>query len=753
MKRLKVRLSVDTVILTTASFVFATSLFFLFQDGAMLDGGDRSNLTAVGTFKISSNDVRRRLDSGMTWSNIDAPDKVYEGDTIFTGDKSEASVTLSNGNVIKIDAKSLVVIRTKGNKTEIDLQYGSLQGKIESADPIVITQNGKQQELGGSNGSQIRIVKTEKAKTVRVQVTKGEVTVKQKDKPNEIVKQDETVQIHETTAPVVEKASVVLLTPVDGQSQWLAMGAPLKFAWRSTGAAKAGRSRLEFSRDGQFETPTYSAEVSGDAYSVADTNVPQGSFYWRVKPASGEPSLPANASVYADVPPMPVLPKDAQVYLLDSQSNETTKAVYFTWEDKSNSTEYEFQLARDKEFSAVLQSKKGKEKVQRIVDLAVGEYYWRVVGRHPKRLSAPWSRTMAFSIREGAKAPKAPVVASSELNYTIPNSLLSRVPASVLSSGRGVKPEGLTPFKWTGDENAQSYEVEVGVDASFANSVRYDAEGATSFAPQEVRPGALYMRVRAKSADGRVSPVSTVTKLNVALQAPQLEKIKPVTSVFKSADELQKATHDFRLAWTPQPFADAYELQWGVDAEFTKSKKFKVKETSRELKVSKAQSYAARVRSLDASGNPISGYSSVEFANYKKDLVLPKPVAKLPVKIVEAPRAPAAERDDRLGGMVLTIPVPQLKEPAVATALISLEDAPTFVTFKWKAYKNATFYTIQISEDADFTKVVSETESKSPAYVFQKALPEGKVFWRVRAHMKSGFSQWSDPYDINVIYQ
>jgi hypothetical protein len=744
MKALRSRPHVDTVIMTVAGITLAASVFFLFQDGYFFQDETQSDLKPVGTFKVSTNDVRRRVDSGMTWSNVDAPEKVYEGDSIFTGDKSEASITLDNGNIIKVDPKSLVVIRTKGNKTEIDLQYGSLQGKITSADPIVIKQDGKSQRLDGKAGSQIRIVKREKEKAVRVQVTKGEVKV-----DDQKVMVDEVIKISEAK-PLIEKATITLLSPLNGDTEWLAMGGPLQFRWKATGGAAKGRVKVEFSRDGHFDQPFYAADASGDHFSVADSSVPEGSFYWRVNPATGEPSLAALVTAYPDVPPLPVLPKDQQVYLLDTEKNESTKTIFFTWEDKSGSVDYQLEVAQDKDFKQIVKSKIGKEKVERISDLAPGDYYWHVKGRHPDRISPPFSRAMAFSIREGAKVPTAPQLTSNELNYSIPESVLKRFPASLAAAGRGVKPEKITPLSWAASPNANSYEVEVAVDPDFTNSVRHDNGSSLVFAPEEVRPGSLYLRVRAQSSDGRLSPVSKTAKLNVMLPAPKLKEIRPVVETFKTDKEMQKGLHEFNLQWNPQQFAAAYELQWGSDPQFTKSKKFKSKETTRALKVTKPESYAARVRSLDSDGQAISPYSDVEVASYKKDLYIAPPVAVKPV-VKTPPRLPASQA--KLAGLVNTIPPPLLREPARDTALVSLEDAPTFVTFKWQPFRGAAYYTIQISSDADFTKVVSEKQIKTNGYVFQKGLPEGKVFWRVRAHTKQGFSSWSDPSDINVIYQ
>jgi hypothetical protein len=748
MKAPKFRFHVDSVIMTVASLTLVTSVFFLFQDGYFFQDGDLSDLKPVGTFKTSRNDVRRRVDSGMTWSNIDAPEKVYEGDSIFTGDKSEATISLDNGNTLKIDPKSLVVIHTLGNKTEIDLQYGSLQGKIANSEAIFISQNGKTQQLNGKAGSQIRIVKAEKEQSVRVQVTKGDVNI-----DNEVVHQDEVVKIS-AEKPVIEKATITLVSPENAETNWLPMGAPLPFKWKATGTAANEHMKVQFSHDGHFDHPFYTADASGDHFAVADSNVPEGSFYWRVKPAKGEPSLPALTTAYPDVPPIPVLPKDTQAYKLDTEKGEASKTVFFTWEDKSGSIDFQLEVAHDKDFKDIVKSKTGKEKVERIADLPPGNYFWHVKGLHPDRSNAPFSRLMTFAIQEGARVPLAPQITKADLTYTIPQATLAQFPAALAKAGRGVKPVNMAPLAWTPLENAESYEVEVALDEDFTNSVRHDNGTSTVFAPKEVRPGELYMRVRAVSPDGRRSPASKTAALSVMIPPPTLDKVAPVVKTFKSDKEMQTAKHDFNLSWKPQRFATAYELQWGADPQFTKSKTFRIKETSHVLKVSKPDTYAARVRALDASGNPISEFSGVEVASYKKDLYVPpviaKPVVETPV-IAKVPRFPASP--EKLGGLVNTIPIPLLKEPAAATALVSLEDAPTFVTFKWKPFASASYYTIQISSDADFTKVVSEQKVKSNGYIFQKGLPEGKVFWRVRAHTAKGYSGWSDPSDINVIYQ
>src|SRR5687767_13485824 len=120
------RFGADGVILVLASILLVGSVYLLFKDIGGLD--DYSKLTPVGKFASSRNDVRRKVQSGFSWGNVSEADIVYEGDSVFTGDESEANIALDNGATLTVDSKSLVVIRTQSGRVAFDLQYGSLAG-------------------------------------------------------------------------------------------------------------------------------------------------------------------------------------------------------------------------------------------------------------------------------------------------------------------------------------------------------------------------------------------------------------------------------------------------------------------------------------------------------------------------------------------------------------------------------------------------------------------------------------------------
>ncbi|MEK7356212.1 MAG: hypothetical protein AAB250_07160, partial [Bdellovibrionota bacterium] len=360
---------------------------------------------------------------------------------------------------------------------------------------------------------------------------------------------------------------------------------------------------------------------------------PGGAFYWRVAPKDGEPSLPSRLSVYPNVAPLPVLPTEGQEYWIEGDGNPQ-KSVFFTWEDKAGSTSFKIQVAKDEKFQDIVYENVSKSQVDR-AQLTKGAYVWRVMGMNPERKDAPWSRLVAFYVKAGSKVPEVPKITTTRMKYEIPRTALTSVSETDIQTGRGVKPEGLKPFTWEQTPNAKSYEVEIAQDETFKNGVRIDTEGTNSFVPQEVRPGSVFIRVRAKGEAGRLSKVSEPARLDVTLPPPKLAGIIDKRQVFKTEKELKDGKHEFKMSWTPQPWAASYELEWGADPEFKKAKKFNVTEPTRTIGVSKPMDYAARVRALAADGSPMSPFSDVQIASYKKELFVPVPIAKKPVELPE----------------------------------------------------------------------------------------------------------------------
>lgn len=103
---------------------------------------ERVGSQVIGKITTSSNDVRRRLSRSITWHDAGHSEALYEKDSIFTGEMSEADILLVNKQSFHLSSNSMVIIRSDGGEVSLDLKIGSLTGKSSGDAPLRIIQNG-----------------------------------------------------------------------------------------------------------------------------------------------------------------------------------------------------------------------------------------------------------------------------------------------------------------------------------------------------------------------------------------------------------------------------------------------------------------------------------------------------------------------------------------------------------------------------------------------------------------------------------
>lgn len=760
LNELRNKIGIDGAIIAVALCVFITAVTLLLtDDDAVIKNGNE--FVAVGRFSTSKNDVRRRVESGFSWGNISKTDVVYEGDSIFTGEDSAASVELEKGSKLNVEPNSLVVIRTRGSAVQFDLQYGSLFGKVAEGQTLVIMNNGEAQEITGQD-AEIQVISQGPNKETKVQVLKGEINLTKSPKPGSTakaatkIKKDEVAHIDVKGQAEVKRTEISLVSPKPGSTFWLSLGAVAPFSWTRSGSTKTEPVKFQLARDAEFKTIVLNKVVDGDLIELTPDQRPEGRFFWRVIPTEKNltslPTLPARISILPDEPPIPRQPVDRQELAYNSQMNETGKAVLMSWEDKADSTDYEVEIAKDEAFTTVVY-KKSIEKIasDNSAALPIGTYFWRVKGLHAERKNSPWSRLSTFTVIDDAKVPAKPILLISDLKFEIPVDALKSMSPAQLASNEEISVDAVSPFMWRTAQDAESYEVELAETADFKNSTKIQLGEETTYSLPKVRPGVVFARVRGVTKKGFAGAPSAPAKLEVSVAAPVLEKIAEIKDVFTNQKEFDEAKREVKLSWTPRPFAKSYELQWAADSSFKRLKKYKISGTSRVQTVSVPMDYHARVRALDGDGKPVSAFSAARVTSYRKTLNLPPPSPKL----VVAPKPKLTPKGSRepAGALIASLPRPGLLEPQPDTSLITLENSKSYVNFRWKAVANTDEYQVQIASDPDFDTVVGEVWTKNTRSVFQKRLPEGKVYWRVRSVTKKGYSNWSNAFNINVLYE
>jgi hypothetical protein len=771
-KRFKERfLGVDAALVVLGILLFSVAMYFFMQSDGLIEVDTTSKTAVVGKISAVKNNVRRRTQSGFVWSSVSSQDPVFEADSIFTDDAADASIDLQNGNMIKIDPKSLVVIKTRNQSVQLDLRYGSLTGKVSKETPLVISQNGDLQELSGEN-AEIRIESVGPTKETKIRVIKGEIKLKKvkmalkkikepvEPETEQTIKENEVAEFKTDAATaVIVRDGAKLIAPENGKILWLTLGQQIEFKWRLLGQDTL-KANLEFSSDPFFAKNSQTYLVDGSSLRIESEKLPNGVIYWRATSATGgAPSLPFRFTNYLDIPPLTVFPKDKEEFAFSPVNGETGKQVSMSWEDKAGSSSFEVQLAKDHDFRQVITKKTVALSTDTSPLLAAGTYFWRIRGLHNERKNSPWSPTLSFNVGEETLQPETPVLSPVTISYEVPPSVLLRVPSNESMEGRGLVPENLPPFTWNSAKHAYSYEVEIAPTDTFANAIKHPLGGDLKFSPQEVKPGPMFVRVRAKSKIGLLSQPSVTGRLDVTLPAPLLHPIKPETQTYLSEYELNRGQHTFQLLWSPRPFASSYELNWGATSDFSKSKKFRLKGTGREISVTRPGDYFARIRAMGANGEPLGPYSQTQVANYRKELAPPPVIAAIksakpdppppPAPAISKPNAPARTAASSAG-----FAAPQPLDPKRSSSFVSLDDSTPFVSFRWKAVQGAKQYQIEVATDADFQSRVMKHDTSRMYYTVTKNLPEGRVFWRVRAINKNNEpSDWSEVFDLIVLYQ
>jgi hypothetical protein len=331
------------------------------------------------------------------------------------------------------------------------------------------------------------------------------------------------------------------------------------------------------------------------------------------------------------------------------------------------------------------------------------------------------------------------------LNYSIPH--------SILKSGGKTDYEKLTfetrdvePFQWAPVEDAAKYEVEISANENFSPSQKFDTGTATSFALTQVHFGSYYVRVRSVNAAGEPGVPSEIARLDVLLPAPQVTA--PYVAKVDPVPAGQKHHHTFELKWSKLPFAKNYEVQWGSDIDFTQQKKFITTSASRDISVTKPMDYAFRVRALKSDGTPLTAYSKTEIAAFRyRSKGAAKNVSResAPASVAARPPLTPVREPSAM------IPVLTLLKPAKADQVMMPETAGFSLLFNWTPMPNAEGYELQFASDADFVNMIGEAKGKSASLRYTERFPEGRVFWRVRARTKSGYSEWSETSDFNII--
>lgn len=609
----------DRIVIAVALLIFllAGGLFY-FDD--VLWGGRRARGERIGVVASREGDVRLKFEGEVKWSTAASGQDLVYNDAVYAGPGSRADLKLGDSNMT-VTENTLIVLRRDQNVSFLNLNYGTLFGKIAKNEKIMIdTGNGKPIEFTSTRDSQIVLRRTE-GKT-RLDVTSGEAVVKvdgqsrKVDQSSRLVFGDKTPAYLQANhlrpvAPTFDR-TIVSEEPTRIQFDW---------AWENGRAARPDeRFTLEFASDPSFRRLQTTKHVQGattTSMSVSKTL----SLYWRVR-AGNEVSAGEQVNFVRLEKPVIVRPLAEQRF---DAPPEGDAAVGFEFQKPAKSGVW-YQVARDAEFKQIVLNQSSLD-TNAVHNLPIGPYYLRARSDFGKQHVTQWTDTRVFSVEpkmEAFRLSQAHVPARVVIpNRTYPARLYTARADEVKKflADRGLLRK-FFPYK---DGEVDAVQVEVNGEMVAAEQLAWPAD--------RLAPGRYQYRYQAAKKGFLPSEWSNMKKLEIAMEPPRA--LGEATFSEPHPNGARDATWDF----TPLLFAGGYDVEVSPTPAFQDPLEFKTEGPRATTELTEGE-WFWRVRARDRQGRIISGFSQPQRL---KDF----PAAPVPPMLAQnAPvvRKPAQER-------------------------------------------------------------------------------------------------------------
>ncbi len=172
---------------------------------------DRSSAVVVGNLTAVKSDVRHKSKSDYFWETSKLENKIFQGDSLFTGEKSSSVVTLTDGEKLQISQNSLVHFSGDKSRLQIDLAFGNIK-TFGLEKPLLITDCG-QKYLIESTQAQFELSKSDLCGSFQLLVKTGAVQVT-KYKVKKTFKNTDTRKVSLTDSFAANSADRKLVIPL-----------------------------------------------------------------------------------------------------------------------------------------------------------------------------------------------------------------------------------------------------------------------------------------------------------------------------------------------------------------------------------------------------------------------------------------------------------------------------------------------------------------------------------------------------------
>lgn len=707
----------DRILMGLAALIFLLSLYLIVNDEWLLElsSSEIAQLDKIGHVQLSKNDVRRRTRNTFYWLSLRMEKDIYQDDSIFTGPNSEAIIITDRGEEISIAPNSLVVISASADSIFLDIDYGSIQGKVGKDKKLLIGSRDGISEFTSDGG--VVQVDVNSEKKLKVSVLQGSVQVKNKGE-SQHVGPNESIQLDPGHLLKRGNGDIELIAPlskraVDSKSN------TTSFIWKAKKEFK--QFNIQVSRDEKFDDLIVDTKTSNTTFDT-DSLPKDQTLYWRVlglneaeKPEGN--SGTAKFSLVVDGVPQAQFPWDGLrvVYMKSEEGEDLGVDLTFHWRGPQYEN-WSLQTAANADFTEGLKEYSAKGKSATVANIHSGTFYWRV--RATDLGQVHWSATARVQIvvREAGK-PLPPQLISQNTTHTLkikPTKMNQNVLIKLKPKDWAKLLANPPTLEWRLLTGRVKYELEIAKEVSFKNKLAEVSTSKTKFTWATARPGEFFWRVRTINVLGEASEFSSPELIKIKVQPPESTAKKELTEQISEYSRINNKPPPFLLSWKPLPFAESFELEFANNTEFREALRTNVNDVAKKVQAEKPGSYFWRVRALNVKSEAISEFS-----------------APTPIRFFRTYHNPAE--------------VSQLKPlfPASEAAVVLVGTGEEGLRLLWTNPFKGGPYRIQISSAPDFESPVYDSVIAGNRALINDLLPNGWLYWRIRLETENVISPWT----------
>lgn len=706
----------ERTIFIIALLMLVTFSYFLYDDSLLFSRNNNNQMTLIGDVGLSQNDVRRKNLDTFSWLPAQKTDQIFENDSIYTGERSEAIINLAGGGQIRVQPNSLITLNMKSGQMTLDLRYGNLVGDLGAGKSLTIKSGSEEFKLESQNTGRSTIqLKKAHSGNVNLKLIAGGVKYTNPKKSASLNLNQETPVAVTTKGEVKPIEKPLLFLESSDNVHWTRVNPddPLPFKWKSKGTVSS--FELELAPDKDF---TSIVAVQKTPQSQMDLRDPlaDGPYFWRVKALDKDGyvsaiSAPRKLSVTNLGAPHITSPIEAAQMNLEvpvSLSQTPKSSAQIQWRAPDLLKTFAWQLALDASFSTLVYEGQTSSNIASSPALSTGTYWVRVRGLTADMKSSVWSAPVSFGLNVVAKAiekPAAPILVTKQVQFKSP-SPKDRKPASPTSP----------KLAWKPVTNSNGYKVEIARDPSF-KQVKQLYVARTHVLWSEYRPGKFYYRVFAKGEKGILSDASEIGTIEIPMSGLVLNPIRNVSSV-GSEQGPKKAP----VSWNQIPEAKSYLVQVDTKQDFSSAQKIEIANNQGNIVLPGPGRYNVRVQARDEENNPLSDFSNIQ-------------------QILYSNRPPLMP--------------PKLIEPFNNASIFLQTASEPFIWLEWNKVPGASAYRVEVSNRADFSELILSKIVSSNRYLVKDRMPLGKLYWRVRAETKEDLeiSEWAQRSEFTLYHQ